>query len=597
MATIARSAVDAYNDGVRHAQAGASARALAAFATAANEAPAWGLPWEARGQLLFAAGDVAKAASAFEEAIARAPGTVHAYANLALCRQRLRQWSRAVEPLQRARELAPADEAIWWLARGSYLLLQRHEDALADFLRFAPNARPTARFVVAALASARRLGDAEGEARALAAALAFPYAPGEAASVAELLALVQYFDVELKDLHRLYLTYDRLMSAEAGPTVALAAPPSGEGLRRVRIGYLSADFRRHVMGELLAPVLAAHDRSRFAVHLFSLAPPGNADAVTASMRANAESFTDLAALDDAAAAQAIAAASLDLLIDLMGHSAFARPGILARKPARMVATHLGYHGALGLRAVDWKVTDAVADVTSNAQYQLERLLPLACCVLPLRPFAEPLPRGSRAELDIPADAVVAAAFVGVQKLSPRCLRLWRAWLDAAPQGILLFSPLREDDRTALLRRCTGFGLDVARLKFVPYLRDQSAALASRYSLADLALDTLPYTGGDTTAAALAAGVPVVTRMGTRHAERMSASILRHAGLDDLIAADDDTYVALAVRLATDGPWREAMRAAVRAALSCPELADPVVYARALEDAYTRALSARHLDPT
>jgi predicted O-linked N-acetylglucosamine transferase (SPINDLY family) len=113
----------------------------------------------------------------------------------------------------------------------------------------------------------------------------------------------------------------------------------------------------------------------------------------------------------------------------------------------------------------------------------------------------------------------------------------------------------------------------------------------------MALDTMPYTGGDTTAAALAAGVPVVTRTGTRHAERMSASILLHAGLPELVAADDDAYVALATRLATERTWREAQRAAVVVALRRPVLTDPAVYARALEDAYTRALSERHLLPT
>lgn len=597
MAIVASGAIGAYNDGVRHAQAGERAAALAAFAVAAAAAPTWPQPWEARGQLLFAAGDIPAAASAFEEALARAPDTLHALANLALCRQRMRQWSRAVAPLARARALAPADEAIWWLARGNLLLLQRDEDALADFLRFAPHARASARFVVAALAAARRMGDAQAEARALAAALQFPYAPGDAASVAELLALVQYFDVAAEALHRLYATYDRVLRAEIGRPVELVARTAESGDARLRVGYLSADFRRHVMGELLAPVLAAHDRRRFAVHLFSLAPSGNADDLTAAMRAHADAFTDLAELDDATAARAIAGTRLDLLVDLMGHSAFARPGILARKPAPAIATHLGYHGALGLRTVDWKITDAVADTPDNAQYQLERLLPLAVCVLPLRPYAAPPTRRLRADLGIAPDAVVAATFVGERKLAPRCLGLWRRWLDAVPSGVLLFSPPRADDRTALVRRCTGFGIDAARLRFVPYERDDPAALAARYALADLALDTLPYTGGDTTAAALAAGVPVVTRIGARHAERMSASILRHAGLGDLVAADDEAYLALAVRLATDRPWRDALRDAIRAAFSRPELTDPVVYARALEDAYTRALSERHSTPT
>ena len=123
------------------------------------------------------------------------------------------------------------------------------------------------------------------------------------------------------------------------------------------------------------------------------------------------------------------------------------------------------------------------------------------------------------------------------------------------------------------------------------------AQAARYALVDLALDTLPYTGGDTTAAALASGIPVVTRIGVRHAERMAASILSHAGLPELVAADDEGYVELAVRAARDTASREHLRARVRAAFAQPALSDPAIYARALEAAYTRALTERGLLPT
>ena len=589
----------AFNRGVLHARAGDVSAALDEYAAAARAQPGWEAPWEARGHLLFGRGDYADAAAAFEAAIKRAPTAVNAYANLALCQQRLRQWSRAVAPLQRARELAPDDPAIWWLARGNLLLLRRDEEALADFLRFAPLAKPSARLVVTALGAARRLGDPRAEAPALEAALAYPYTPDDASTVAELLALVQYFDIAPADLLALYATYDRLQKANTGSTPQLPARQRGAlaGDARLRIGYLSADFRRHVMGELLAPVFAAHDRSRFAIHLYSLAPPGNADAVTAALRAHADTFTDLASLDDATAARTIADAGLDLLVDLMGHSAFARPGILARRPARAQATHLGYHGALGLRAVDWKITDAIADTPESVRFQLESPLPLSVCVLPLRPYAAPGTRWSRAEMDLLPGAVVAAVFVGVQKLSPRGLALWRRWLEAVQGGVLLFSPPRDDDRAALLRRCAGFGIDTARLRFVRHSDGDPPARAARYALADLALDTVPYTGGDTTACALAAGIPVVTQKGARHAERMSASILAHAGLPELVAGSDDAYVELAVRVAIDRPWRDHLRARVRSALSRPGLSDPAVYARALEAAYTRALDEHGPDPS
>ena len=122
------------------------------------------------------------------------------------------------------------------------------------------------------------------------------------------------------------------------------------------------------------------------------------------------------------------------------------------------------------------------------------------------------------------------------------------------------------------------------------------SLHDRYALADLALDTLPHSGGDTTVAALSAGVPVATRIGSRHAERMSASILVHAGLNALVADSDQRYVELAIRLATDCAFRSAQRDAIRLALARPALTDPAVYAHALETAYIRALTEKHLQP-
>ena len=582
-----------HNLGALYAFQGARDEALSAFAEAVRRRDAWAEPWAARGHVLYAGGDLEGARAAFEKAVAIEPTHLGARVNLALTLNRLKRWSEGVAHLVFARTLAPTDENIWWILRGNLLLLRRDEEALADYLRFEPLATTSGRTIVAALASARREGDAAREARALSATLAYSFATGESALLAETLALVQYHDIALEKLSELYRNHDRLVNAELaarGDAVPFApdAPRQITGDdRRLRIGYLSADFRNHVMGTMFAPVLAAHDRTRFAVRLYSLAPAANDDAMTDAMRAGADGFVALADVDDVAAARAIASDDLDILVDLMGHSAFARPGIAARKPARVVATHLGCHGALGLATVDYKITDAIADVPGNAAYQIEGLLPLSVCVLPLRAYAAPALHASRAGLDIAPDAVVCATFVAAQKLSPRCLELWRAILAAAPRAVLLFSPPRGDDRVALMRRLAGFGIGDDRIRMVPYVSD---ALHDRYALADLALDTLPYTGGDTTVAALAAGVPVVTRAGERHAERMTASILAHADLSALIADSDARYVALATRLASDAAFREAQRCAIRTALARPELTDPNVYTRALEAAYVRALT-------
>jgi tetratricopeptide (TPR) repeat protein len=258
-----------HNIGALCAAQGAHEDASQAFAEAARLRPDWSEPWHAHGHVLHSSGNLEGARIAFESAIARDPAHIAARANLALTLNALQRYSEALPHLLAARDQAPADENIWWLARASLLRLRRDETALTDFLRFEPLATSSARTAVAALWAARRLDDAEREARALTAAISFPYAPGDSALVAEVLSLVQYHDIDQDALFALYRTYDRIVRAELaaeGDSAPLATTkPSrlSAGNRRVRIGYLSADFRAHVMGEILAPLLGAHDGERF----------------------------------------------------------------------------------------------------------------------------------------------------------------------------------------------------------------------------------------------------------------------------------------------------------------------------------------------
>ena len=578
-----------HNLGVVLAEKHRDGEALRAFSAAAQRRPEWPEPWLAAGHMLFRRGRYKEAAGAFEAAVTRAPERLDASYNAAKALVHARRYSLAAPHLARARELAPMNEDIWFELRTLFLLLNRVEEAAHDTLRFEAAAKPSARLAVAALAARMRGGDAEREGQALERALDWPYAEGDEQLVAELLALLQYADVPQERLFSIYRTYDRLQQARLRGMKSLA-PVRRDDDPVLRVGYLSADFRDHVMGKLLLPVIEAHDRKRFAIRAYALAPPDHSDAVTARVKAAVDEFVNIAALDDRAAAEAIAADDLDLLVDLMGHSAYARPGILRFKPARAVITHLGYHGAVGLSQVDYKITDRYADTAATARWQLEAPLPIDVCVLPLRRVAPAADAGlTRAGLGIPDDAPVFGAFVGVLKISPRCAEAWRRILDVVPNAVIAFSPLNDEEGRAIAERATGLGLDSARLAFVPYRRGDDAYNRARYALVDVALDTMPYTGGDTTAAALDAGVPVVTRVGARHAERMGYSILMHLGLTQTIAHSDDSYVELAVRLATDRAFRDSVRADVARAMADPAVADPARYARALEAAFMRAL--------
>jgi predicted O-linked N-acetylglucosamine transferase (SPINDLY family) len=202
-----------------------------------------------------------------------------------------------------------------------------------------------------------------------------------------------------------------------------------------------------------------------------------------------------------------------------------------------------------------------------------------------------MPGLTRAELGIADGAIVFGAFVSLLKLSPRCLGLWRDILERVPQAVLAFSPGNVSEEALYRRRVAGFGIDSGRVRFIPRAADDAGDRA-RYRLIDVVLDTMPYTGGDTTAAALEMGVPVVTRAGIRHAERVSFSLLSHLGVTDTVTHSDQDYVATACRLADDAAWRSGLAARIADRFSSSGLTDMRRYAACLEDAFARALALK-----
>lgn len=576
-----------YNVATLRVKKGDLAGAEASLRETLRLRPDWPQAFLGLGHLYFRQGRFEAAEQAFDRAATFAPESVEALFNQAQALDRLRAWGEALPLLRRARALAPDNEGIWAALRSHLLLFQRHEEAFEDFRAFEPHAKVSARIVAAGLLSARIAAGSDYEDRYLPLALDWPYRAGEAGHVGVAVAQAQYFDVPRESLKRLYDAYNTLRQEERTGFADLAARPERKP-GPLRIGYLSADFRDHVMGRLMRDVLSRHDRSRFAVYAYSLAVRETEDTVTEAFRACCEHFVRLDDLDNFAAAQAIAQDRLDVLIDLTGHSGSSRPGILLYKPAPVIVTHLGSHGAVGLQQVDFKLGDKHVDVPDAAQYQLEAPLSLDGCVLPLRRVAPAAAAPvTREELGIGPDAVVFGTFVSLLKLSPRCLSLWRTILARVPGSLLAFSPRREANRALFLRRLASFGIGPSRVAFIPWTMDDATDRA-RYRLIDAVLDTLPYSGGDTTAAALDMGVPVVTRVGERAAERMSFSVLAHLGVTDTVAWTDDEYIAVACRLALDVPWRATIASAISARLPQSGLADLDRYTRSLETAYERA---------
>jgi predicted O-linked N-acetylglucosamine transferase (SPINDLY family) len=404
----------------------------------------------------------------------------------------------------------------------------------------------------------------------------------------ELLFVILYFDVDPEALFALYKTYDAVARRVYGRPQAL--PPQRKP-GPIRVGYLSGDLRNHVMGKMMLPAIERHDRKRFELFFYSLST--KKDEWTERYRQLSPHFVEMAALSERDAAARIAEDDLDLLVDLATNTFGSKPGILARKPARVLITHLASAGVVGLSTVDFKLTDAYADVPESQSTMLERLLPMEGCAYPYR-HIEPAQTHPyrREEFDIAPDAVVIGAFVNPLKLSRRCLNLWREILERIPNAVLAVSPLSPERRSVFGRLLSAAGIPHSRARILPQGRNDAENQA-RYSIVDFALDPMPYGGVNSTIEALDMGVPVVTLVGRRHGERSSYSILSDLGVKQTVAATGREYIEIAMRLATDKAFMTEVRGAIRAGIQRSPLTDMDGHARALERAYLRALEQRY----
>ena len=401
----------------------------------------------------------------------------------------------------------------------------------------------------------------------------------------QLIYLLHFFDVEpalITGYERTHAALAQRIYGEPWPR----ATPRRPG--RLRVGYLSGDFRNHVMGKMMWEVLHRHDHGRF--ELFGYATTDAHDAWSDRIRATFEHFEVVAPLSDEDAARRIAQDDLDLLVDLSTHTRGSRPGILARKPARVQITHVASAGTTAMSTIDFKLTDRHADVEGAPASDIEALLAMDGCVYPWRSIEPAQGEVFRREaLGIAADATVIGAFSAPLKLSQRCLATWRDVLTRLPAAVLAFSPVNPALRSTYVRLVKGSGIDARRIVFVPQGRDDAENQA-RYRLVDFVLDPMPYGGVNGTMEALAMGVPVVTLLGLRHAERSSYSILTNLGVADTIAHTGPEYVDIAMRLANDAGFMREVRGRIAQGLAHSPLTDMDMHTRNLERAYVAALA-------
>jgi len=524
----------------------------------------------------------------YQRALALDPNLIAADFNIGVILRERGRPEEAVKAFEQVLAREPRHVPAHKALAETLLGMRRIDDWLKAFDRFeaaCPNALPLA---VLALHACQYRADFARLDRYLDRLANDEFQPTSEAELAdcleELLFLLLYFDFDREALFGLYQAYDKVAPNVYGHALPLPAKRK-PGL--IRIGYLSGDLRNHVMGKMMLSAIERHDRKRFELFFYSLST--EEDEWTARYRALGGQFTVLARLAEHEAAERIAADELDILVDLGTNTMGAKPGILARKPARVQITHVASAGVVGLGTVEFKLSDAYADLPENQRTQLETLLPMEGCVYPYRhiPPATEHPF-HRAKLGIAPETVVIGAFVNPLKLSRRCLALWREVLERIPNALLAVSPNSPDQGAAVARLLAAGGISAERVCVLPQGHNEAENQA-RYSIVDFALDPMPYGGVNGTLEALDMNVPVVTLVGRKHGERSTYSILANLGVTQTVAESGSDYVDIAVRLATNPVFMSDVRAAIRDGLGHSALTDMDAHTRHLEQAYLRAL--------
>jgi predicted O-linked N-acetylglucosamine transferase (SPINDLY family) len=338
---------------------------------------------------------------------------------------------------------------------------------------------------------------------------------------------------------------------EAGAPVLPAPGPRQTG--RLRIGILSPDLREHLNAYLLLPLFELSDRRNFELYAYSLAAD-DGSTVRARVRAAADHFVDLQSLSDADAAAAIRRDDLDILVDAGGYTTGGRFGITARRPARLQVLYLGFAASTGSRRVDYAILDSI--VGSQAAEWSEALVHLPDTYY-LYDFRSATPEMllARRDYGLPQNAFVYCAFHKPEKITPDAFALWMQILAATPDSVLWLLALPPAALASLRSLAAASGIDGSRLVAAPF--ESRERYLARQRLGDLFLDTVHHSAMTTACDALGAGLPLLTLNGSTMASRAGESILRAAGLDDLVAADSAAYVRTAIRLAFD---RVALRA-------------------------------------
>ena len=390
-----------------------------------------------------------------------------------------------------------------------------------------------------------------------------------------LLTLHYHPDYSPADLEREHRAW---AARHVAPLVPARRPHGNDAKpdRRLRIGYVSPDFREHPVTRFVLPLFEEHERRQ--VEVFAYSDVTTPDAVTGLVRDRVDRWHDVATFGDEQLAEVIRADGIDVLVDLAAHSGRNRLLTFARKPAPVQVTYLAYCSTTGVDAIDYRVTDRFLDPPGQPSHYTETSIRVPNCYWCYS--APPLPNSARPAAERRPGPPTFGCLNNFAKVTDVTLDLWARLLRRVPEARLLVYARTDAHRDRVRRALREGGVEESRAAFVGL--QPLADYLETYRAIDVALDPHPYGGGTTTCDALWMGVPVVSLAGRTAVSRAGATLLAHVGLEHLVARTEDQYVELAARSIRDASGLAALRRELRRSIESSPVMNARQFARDLE---------------
>jgi len=535
--------------------------------------------WINLGTIYFLEKKPEEALSAFQDAIKRAPDSFDAVIGIARALIEMKQYHEALVYFSKAQDLAPDDPVVYYGSALAHKQLDQIEQSklkLLHALELKPDYAEAYRGLAEVMLS---LGDAQSAVEIIRKALTFK--PDFKDAYTFLLYAIHYpststqkdvFDVTVEFCNRFLSGVPRISNHQNDRRTD----------RQLKIGYISGEFNRHPVGFFFELALAYHDTERISTYCYSNGPV--TDWLTDRLKSYATVWHNISGLSDETVTRQIVQDEIDILVDLSGLIGFGRIGVMARKPAPVQVSWIGYYNTSGLDTIDYIIMDSHTLPVGMVPWFTERVV-----YMPETRFCYTPPPTSFVVKPLPAinnGYITFGCFNNISKLSSEIIAVWSNVLLSIPDSLLVLKWSSFNDESVVERFKAIFeqhGINSSRVEYRK--ASDYGTLLEEYGDIDIALDSFPFSGATTSCEALWMGVPVITMPGPLPAGRQTLALLKIIGLHDYIADSNESYVELALRHATDLKTLSSLRQRLREMVVVSPLCDGQRFTTELESAY------------